>query len=139
MQSGTPPKMAGKALRIPCTKQSFLKVWFDLLRPVHRLTPTEMKVAAAFVEHWYALRKTISNEDQLNMILFSPKEKQKIYEEVGISYSHMRAAIIKLKQRGIIKNGRLNYQYIPIKEEGAPYRLIFILDESEPVIRANNQ
>ena len=131
MQSGVPPKIAGKALKIPCTTKNFLKVWFDLLRPVHRLTPTEMRVAAAFVEHWYALSKTIKDDEQLNMILFSPKEKQKIYEEVGISYSHMRAAVIKLKQRGIIKNGKLNYSYIPIRQEGSPYRLIFIIDDSE--------
>lgn len=127
----TGAKIASTALRIPCTKKTFLKVWFDMLRPVHRLTPAEMKVAVCFVEHWYKLSETIKDDEQLNMVLFSPQEKKKIYEEVGISYDHMRAIIIKLRQRGIIKNGKLNYRYIPKYEAGQPYRLIFIIDDTE--------
>lgn len=129
MQPGT--KIADSALRIPCTKDTFLKTWFDLLRPIHRLTPSEIKVAICFVEHWYKLRQTITDDEQLNQILFSPKEKRKVCEEVGLSPAHMRNVIIRLRQRGIIKNGRLYYRYIPIRTEGAPYRLMFIIDDAE--------
>lgn len=129
MQPGI--KIADSVLRIPCSRESFLKVWFDLLRPIHRLTPTEIKVAICFVEHWYKLRQTITDDEQLNQILLSPKEKQKIGEEVGLSPAHMRNAIVRLRQRGIIKNGKLYYRYIPIRQDGTPYRLMFIIDDAE--------
>lgn len=124
-------KIADTALRIPCTKESFLKVWFDFLRPVHRLTQKETDVAICFVKHWYKLRDTVKDDRQLNQLLFSPQEKAAICEELGLSPQHMRKIMVKLRQRHIVVNDTLNYSYIPKYTEGSPFRLMFIFEDAK--------
>lgn len=124
-------KIADTALRIPCTKESFLKVWFDLLRPVHKLTQKETEVAISFVEHWHKLQSTVKDDKQLNQLLFSPQEKALICQELGLSPQHMRKIMVKLRQRHIIVNDRLNYRYIPSYTEGTPFRVMFIIDDAK--------
>lgn len=124
-------KIADTALRIPCSKERFLYRFFDLLRPVHQLTQKEMEVAVCFVEHWYKLQATVKDDKQLNQLLFSVQEKTQICQELGLSAQHMRKIMMKLKQRNIIINGKLNYRFIPHHEEGSPYRIMFIIDDAE--------
>ena len=129
MTSGV--KIADTALRIPCTKETFIRTWFNLLRPVHKLTQKEMEVAVCFVQHWYKLRNTVTDDKQLNQLLFSAQEKAEICNELGLSPQHMRKIMVKLRQHMIIVNGKLNYRYIPAYKEGTPYRLMFIIDDAE--------
>lgn len=124
-------KIADAALKIPCTKESFLKVWFDLLHPVHKLTQKETEVAISFVKHWYKLQSTVKDDKQLNQLLFSPQEKAAICEELGLSPQHMRKIMVKLRQRHIVVNDKLNYRYIPHYTEGSPFRLMFIIDDAK--------
>lgn len=140
-QENKPPqgvKIADSALWIPCTKETFLKVWFDLLRPVHKLTKKEMEVAVCFVKHWYKLRDTVRDDKQLNQLLFSPQEKAEICNELGLSPQHMRKIMVKLRQRMIVVNDKLNYRFIPNYTEGQPFRLMFLIGNAETV-RTNNQ
>lgn len=131
-------KIADAALRIPCTEDTFLKVFFDLLRPIHKLTPKEIEVAVCFVKHWYKLSNTVKDDKQLNQLLFSPQEKALICEELGLTPQHLRKILVKFRQRMIIVNGKLNYRYIRHYTEGKPFRLMFIIDNAETT-RANNQ
>lgn len=123
-------KIADVALRIPCTQESFHKVWFDLLRSIHRLTQKETEVAVCFVKHWNKLKDTVKDDKQLNQLLFSPQEKAEICKELDITPQHMRKIMVKLKQRHIVVNGKLNYRYIPKYKPGTPFRLMFIIDDT---------
>lgn len=127
MEQQQPVKIADAALRVPCTKDTFLKVWFDLLRPVHKLTAKETEVAVCLVRNWFKLRNTVKDDKQLNMILFSSDYKAEMCKEIGMSSQHMRKVMIKLRQREVIKDGKLNYRFIPTATDGKPLRLMFII------------
>ena len=126
-----PGKIADAALRIPCTSDNFLRIWFDLLRPIHKLTAKETEVAVCLVKNWYRLQTTVKDDKQLNQLLFSPENKASMCQEIGISPQHMRKIMMKLKQRYIIVNNKLNYRFIPQYTEGRPFRLMFILENAE--------
>jgi hypothetical protein len=131
-------KIADTALMVPCNSENFLKVWFELLRPVHKLTQRESDVAVLLVSRWYKLKETVKDDKQLNMLLFSAQTKKEMCEELGMAKSHMSMVLSRLKQRMIIKDGKLNYRYIPVYEEGVPYRLMFIMENAKAT-RTDNQ
>ena len=132
-------KIADAALRIPCNSDNFLKVWFELLRPVHKLTQRESDVAVALIKRWYDLRDTIKDDKQLNILLFSAQTKKEIREELGLAKPHMSTIMVRLRQRMIIVNGRLNYRYIPNFQKGVPFRLMFILENAETTRTDNKE
>ena len=131
-------KIADTALMVPCNSENFLKVWSELLRPVHKLTQRESDVAVLLVSRWYKLKETVKDDKQLNMLLFSAQTKKEMCEELGMAKSHMSMVLSRLKQRMIIKDGKLNYRYIPVYEEGVPYRLMFIMENAKAT-RTDNQ
>ena len=131
MEQQQPVKIADAALKVPCTKERFLEVWFDLLRPIHKLTAKETEVAACLVRNWFKLRRTVKDDEQLNQLLFSAPYKAEMCKEVGISSQHMRKIMIKLKQRHVIEGKKLNYRYIPMSTDGKPFRLMFIIENAE--------
>lgn len=137
MPQGT--KIADAALKIPCTNENFLRVWFDLLKPVHKLTQREIDVAIAFVKRWYELRDTVRDDKQLNRLLLSAQEKKEIMASLGLSKSHMHLIMTKLKQRRIVVDGKLNYRYIPNYQPGIPFRLMFILENAETTRTDNKE
>ena len=130
-------KFADAALQVPCTPESFVRIWFELLRIRHRLTTREMDVAAALVKKWFILRESTTDDLVLNKTLFSKETKREICADLGITEAHFRTVFQQLKINGIVENGRLNPQYIPKYKKGTPFRLVFIISDAGGIRKDN--
>ena len=116
----TPPagKIADAALSIPCTSDNFLKVWFDLLRPIHKLTDREIEVVELFLKKRHELSKKVTDEELLDKVVMGEDIKKEIREALGITLAHFQVIMSKLRKNKVIENNKLNPFYIPRLSKG---------------------
>lgn len=107
-------------LVIPCSLDgSFFKLWFNFLKPFHKLTDREIDVIASFVKYRYDYGKEINNQELLDKFTMSDDTKRKVREECNMSQAHFQVIMTKLKKNRIIENGKINPRFIPKLEEGS--------------------
>lgn len=131
-------KIINAALRVPCKPENFIRVWFEFLKPVHKLTDKEADVAAQFVIHYMELSKDISDEEHINAILFSKKTKNQICQTLGLKQPYFRTILQNLRRNKVIVNGKLEKKYVPSYVPGQKFRLMFIFDDAA-LSGTNNQ
>ena len=113
-------KRHNSVLAIPCSLDgNFFKLWFNFLRPFHKLTDREIDVIASFVKHRYKLSKEINSQELLDKVTMSDDIKRKVREDCGISQAHFQVIMTKLKKSKIIENGRINPKFIPRLDKDA--------------------
>lgn len=121
-------KVADGGMRIPCTSSTFIRAWLEVMRPIHRLTPKEMDVAAELIKRRYDLTKGISNPALIDKVLFNKETKDSIITKVGITDSHYKMVLHKLRQNGVIDGKKINPRYLPDWTPGKPFRWMFIFE-----------
>ena len=128
-------KIADAAIRVPCNQNNFVRLWFEYLRPVHRLTPKEMDVATLFVMNWIKASEEVPDEKKINKRIFSKEAKDEICDTLGIKPSHLRTMMQQLRRKRIIVDGRLARMYIPeqIPGPGEKFRLMIIMNNAAPI------
>lgn len=118
--------------RIPSNLEKsrvFFRHWIEFLRPLHRLTSTEMDVVAAFLSARYELSKSIKDEELLDQVVMSNEIRKQIREELKITTSYFLVIMTSLRKCKVFVAGKLNRKYIPNIEEGSDeYRLILLFD-----------
>ena len=69
-------KLVDSAIRVPCSLEGdFFEKWFQILKPIHKLSNTEIKLVALFCKYRYKLSKSITDEKLLDEYLFSVEVK----------------------------------------------------------------
>lgn len=123
-------KRPNGVLAIPCSLDgSFFKLWFDFLRPFHKLTDREIEVIASFVKQRYELSKEIKSQELLDKVTMSDDTKRKVREECNISQAHFQVIMTKLKKSKVIENGRINPRFIPkLEENPSNFQLLLSFD-----------
>lgn len=121
-------------ITLKCSKKdgTFFKYWLLFTRPFHKLTDTELGVAAALLSKRHDLSKVISDNNLIDKVLFSEETKAVIREESGLTPSHFQVIIGILKKKGFIVDRKVNPKYIPnMKDDKNNFHLLlcFMLDE----------
>lgn len=94
---------ADKVLMIPCQSlQGFFEQWFNLLKPVHKLSNKEIQLIATIVRFRYELSLKITDKELLDEVLMSTDTKQKIREACGISKQSYQVSMFKLKKAKVL-------------------------------------
>lgn len=105
---------ANNIVRVPTSLEGdFFQYWFAFLAPFHHLTPKEALVAASLVKQRFELSKVITDPDILERDSMSEYTKKKVREECKISLPHFQVIMGKLREKGIIKDKRINPKFIP--------------------------
>jgi len=120
------------AIRIPCSLNTdfFLK-WFQLLKPIHHLLNSEIKILAEFCRVRYEYSKKITDPDTLDNFLFSIETKNMVRENLGMSSSSFKVSMSKLKKMNIIANGKINQKLLPRLDDEGNYKLLLYFDFHE--------
>lgn len=118
------------AIRIPCSVSGdFFEKWFQILKPIHHLSNTELKVLAEFCRVRYEYSQKITDADTLDSFLFSSETKNMIMANLGIPQTSFRVSMSKLRKAGIIVNGKINQKLLPkLSSEQADYKLLLYFD-----------
>jgi len=104
----------------------FFRSWVDFLRPVHKLTPKNMDVLAAFLKKRYILSKSILDSDVLDRVLMSKEIKHEIRESLGMKSKHFQVAMSKLRRKHVIENDKIYPPLVPsITDEGVGLMVYF--------------
>lgn len=120
--------IADSVIRIPCQSlQGFCEQWFNMLRPIHKLSNTEIKLIATMVRFRYELSKKITDKDLLEEYLMNPETKLKIREACNMSASSFQVSMHKLKKNKVIVDNRINPKLIP-DFKGSDYKLLLYFD-----------
>ena len=119
-------KAADGGLVIPCKSEDFIRTLLEVLRPVHKLTKTEMNVAASIIQKYFHLMDTVKDKRLVYKILFQRETKQEIADNSNITFGHFKMVLHRLREQGIIMENSINPTYLPRWEPGKPFRWLFI-------------
>ena len=123
------PSFAG-VTTIPNNDDEFFRAWLEVMRPLHNLASKEMDFAAAFLKKRYELAKTMTDSRLIDRVLFDSETKSAVANSLGISYSYMQYILKKMRECGMIKEKRINPQFLPAYESGKPLRWAFIFENN---------
>lgn len=116
-------------IRIPCENTlDFYEKWFQMLKPIHKLNATEIKVLSTFCKFRDELGRKIKDQRLLDEYLFSVEIKAKIREECGLSASGFQVSMHKLRKAGVMVDNRINPKLIPNVKGDKGYRLLLWFD-----------
>lgn len=117
-------------LVIPCSlDSSFFKLWFNFLRPFHKLTDREIDVISSFVKQRYELSKEVKSQELLDKIVMSDDVKRRVREECNVSQAHFQVIMTKLKKSKVIENNKINPRFIPkLEEDPKSFQLLVSFD-----------
>lgn len=120
--------VADSVIRIPCQSlQGFFESWFNMLKPIHGLSNTEIKLISTILRFRYEFSLKITDKDLLDEYLMSTETKQKIREDCNMSPSSFQVSMFKLKKHKVIIDNRVNPKLIP-SFSGDNYRLLLYFD-----------
>ena len=123
--------IADSVIRIPCQSlQGFFEQWFNMLRPIHKLSNTEIKLISTIVRFRYEFSLKISDKDLLDEWLMSAETKQKIREACNMSPSSYQVSMFKLKKNKVIVDNKVNPKLIP-NFAGGNYKLLLYFDVND--------
>lgn len=105
--------------------------WLALLTNFHHLTDKEIDVAALFLKTYFKNQKSIINDDVLNDVTLSLENKRKIREELKLTPTYFQIIIKSLKDKGFIKNGKINPLYIPTFSKSGSIVIAFIIKTND--------
>ena len=111
---------------IPNEDGEFFRAWLEVMRPLHGRASKEMDFAAAFLKKRYELAKTMTDDRLIDRVLFDAETKNAVAKSLGISYSYMQYIFKKMRECGMIREKKINPQFLPAYESGKPVRWMFI-------------
>lgn len=117
----------------------FFKCWTEFLRPIHKLTDREMDVLAEFLKVRYQLKKVIIDEDTLDRVLMSGETKRSIRKTCGVSVKHLQVIMCKFRKNGVIMDGKINPNIIPLVTDEGVGLLIHFSFKDEQHIKFGSQ
>lgn len=124
---------------VPCTKESFFKVWVTFMRPWHRLAPREGDVFAIIMQQYFNLKPKCEGPTVLRTLLWSGGSRQEMRRMLGMSQPHFQMVLKKLREAGVLMGNEgedINPRYLPkISEDSKTFELRVIFDYSTPSIR----
>lgn len=117
-----------KVLGIPSSIKDgdFFVQWLSFLRPLNHLTDSEVRLAAKLLEKRQKYREDIVNEDLIDELLFNPKTKKEIKDELKITNVHYQTIINNLKKKQVIIDNKINKWYIPKIKDGKIVNLLLV-------------
>lgn len=126
-------KLADGGIVIPCTSDTFIRAWLEIMHPLHRLSNREMDIAAEIIKRRYRLAEGVSDSQLINVdkVLFSKDEKASIAKALGITPQFFRTTLQRLRACGIVQGNTVNPKYLPDWTPGKPFRWLFIFKNSE--------
>lgn len=116
----------------PNTSYMFFLYWLDFLRPFHKLTSVETKILAAILHERFILSKVVTDDKLLDRIVLNKDSRKKYIETCNINSNNLSVTISSLKDKGAIKDNRINMRYVPnIKQDCTHYEMVlnFVIDK----------
>lgn len=117
---------------LKCTEDSFFRVWFEFLAPFHRLTSRERDVAARLLRQYFRLKAGINDPEVLKEVMWSKTSKADMMRSLGMSATHFKMTISRLKSAGVLIDGAINPKFIPHMGGGPRHVLCVAFDWSSP-------
>lgn len=96
---GTLPNV-DSGIRIPCKDTlDFYEKWFQMLKPIHKLNATEIRVLSTFCKFREELGRDIKDIELLDEYLFSVETKAKIRKSVGCQHQDFKFPCTSLEKQ----------------------------------------
>jgi len=115
--------------RIHTDKKSIFRYWLEFLRPYHKLRTKEIEALSLLLYYRYELSRSISDNNMVDVVLFSTQTRNKIREDLGgMTQKVFNNLLTSLRKKDIIKEeNKINHVLIPNMTENG-FKLIFDFD-----------
>lgn len=104
----------------------FFRAWVEFLRPIHKLTNTEMGVLAALLKKRYELSKKYNDPEDVDEKLMGKKAKKEIMEECNLTSKYFKVILTKFRKNRVIENNKIFLHLVPsLTKDGAGLLIYF--------------
>lgn len=124
------PAVDGIAI-IPTTGENFIRTWLEVMKPFHHLTSREMDFTAALLARREEIAADVKDQSNVDKLLFDEEEKEKVCKKVGITNSHMKMILHKMRKAGVINGKKIDPKYILKWQRGKPFRMVFVFKNQD--------
>jgi hypothetical protein len=133
MQKSTPKEepLVDGMMVIPTKSKDFLRAWLEVMKPLHKLTPTEMNFAAVMLKKREEIAAKVKDSAMVDKLLFDEDTRKILIEESGLSPSHVQIILKKMRNAGVLNGRRVNPTYIPIWKKGKPFKMLFVFKNED--------
>lgn len=119
-------------LKVKATlERNFFKWWLIFLRPFVSLTPKEIDIVAAFLEHRLELLDRYSDPEVVDTLLMDSKIKTQVIKECNITLQHFYVVMSALRKKKVLSDKGINPRLIPNirKDENGVFQLLILFEE----------
>lgn len=113
---------------VPTPESNFMRVWLEVLRPLHRLTQREMDYAAVLLNKRNEISKKVRDPRMVDVLLFNKDTKEEVAKEAGVSKEYAKTVLKKLRTVGIVEGKKVSEKYIVKWTPGESFRWLFRFD-----------
>ena len=99
------------------TNEDFFRYWVEFMYPIHKLSPANRNVLAAYLINLDEISKSILDKDLLNEVVNSKSFLKKVADNANISLHRVQVSMIEMTKHNVfdrilIEEKKRKYQYI---------------------------
>lgn len=112
-KENTPNKIPQKINYFKVNKSEFFNLWLVLLKGFVNLRPNERLVLAKLLEYHNHYSGKLTDDDEINLLLFSTSTRKKIINELDMKDVDFNNILTRLRKLNIIKDNSIDKNLIP--------------------------
>jgi len=108
--------------------------WIEIISPFNKLDPTERKVTAELLYHYFMFKQQINDEGLIWKNVFDYDTRIKIREALiskkgnEMSGVILNQQLLSLRKKGVIKSNQITAGYIPPFRDGEGFNITYKFD-----------
>lgn len=107
------------------------RLWLTFLKPIHKLTDGEMRLASELLLKRYELEKEIPNQQLLDVTLMSKEVRHEIMTKLKMDNRYMQVVLSRMRNKKFLIGNAINPKFVPMLNGTNIFRLLLYFEINE--------
>ena len=116
------------AVKLTVGIERLFQLWLTFLKPIHKLTDGEMRLASEFLLKRHELQREIQNEQLVDVASMSSEVKKEVMTKLQMDNRYFQVVMSRMRCKKFILNNAINPKFIPMLNDSNVFRLLLYFD-----------
>ena len=116
------------AVKLTVGIERLFQLWLTFLKPIHKLTDGEMRLASEFLLKRHELQREIQNEQLVDVALMSSEVKKEVMTKLQMDNRYFQVVMSRMRRKKFILNNAINPKFIPMLNDSNVFRLLLYFE-----------
>ena len=116
------------AVKLTVGIERLFQLWLTFLKPIHKLTDGEMRLASEFLLKRHELQREIQNEQLVDVALMSSEVKKEVMTKLQMDNRYFQVVMSRMRRKKFILNNTINPKFIPMLNDSNVFRLLLYFE-----------